>query len=449
MHEGMSVEFKREWSDGVKKTMVAFANTEGGTIYLGVSDDGEPLGLDDPDSCIVRTMQAASNAIRPDITLCTRANIIEKDGCPLVEIKVQRGTSRPYYLTEKGVRPAGVFVRQGAMTAPASESAILAMIKESANDVFDEERSLEQDLSFEEAQRFFSEYEVAFGERQMRSLGLIDEFGTFTNTGLLLSDQCPTTVKAAVFEGDTKSAFKDRFEFSGSLLRQLRETLEFINRYNATHSEIGPDMRRIDQRDYPESAIREALLNMFVHRDYSVPAPALVSVFDHRVEFVNFGGLVAGMSADDLMMGVSLQRNPHIAAIFYRLKLIEAYGTGIPKILESYGFSNSQPEFDVASNSFKTTLPSLLSPQQEAPPTATERAATPALGSPESLILDYLNENASISRMETEVLLCITRSPAGELLSRMEKNGQLDKIGSGKNTRYIRAHEPGHLNTRA
>ncbi|MEC4272127.1 ATP-binding protein [Adlercreutzia sp. R25] len=387
----------------------------------------------------VKAMQAASNAIRPDITLCTRANIVEKDGCTLVEIKVQRGTSRPYYLAEKGVRPAGVFVRQGAMTAPASESAILAMIKESANDVFDAERSLEQDLTFEEAQRFFSEYEVAFGEQQMRSLGFIDEFGTFTNTGLLFSDQCPITVKGAVFEGDTKSVFKDRFEFSGSILRQLKETLEFLNRYNATHSEIGSDMRRVDRRDYPENAIREALLNMFVHRDYSVPAPALVSVFDHRVEFVNFGGLVAGMSADDLMMGVSLQRNPHIAAIFYRLKLIEAYGTGIPKILESYASANSQPAFDVASNSFKTTLPSLLPSPQEGIETVSEYAAAPLFGIQESRILDYLNENGSISRTETEALLRITRSPAGELLSRMERDGYLDKIGSGKNTRYTRA----------
>lgn len=438
MHEGMSIEFKQEWSEGVKKTMVAFANTEGGTIYLGVSDDGVPLGLEDPDGCIVKAMQAASNAIRPDITLCTRASIIEKDGCALVEIRVQRGTARPYYLADKGVRPAGVFIRQGAMTAPASESAILAMIKESANDVFDAERSLDQSLTFEVARRFFSEHDIAFGEQQMRTLGIVDEFGTFTNTGLLLSDQCPATVKAAVFEGNTKSIFKDRFEFSGSILKQLQETLDFINRYNTTRSEIGADMRRIDRRDYPESAVREAVLNMFVHRDYSVPAPALVSVFDRRVEFVNFGGLVTGMCADDLMMGVSLQRNPHIAAIFYRLKLIEAYGTGIPKILTSYAATDLQPEFDVASNSFKTTLPSLLAPHQEVVTIMRERIEIPMLGIQEGRVLDYLKENESISRTEVEALLGITRSPAGELLSRMEKAGRLSKIGSGKNTRYTR-----------
>jgi len=437
MHEGTNVEFKSTWTDGIKKTMVAFANTEGGSIYIGISDEGEILGLDDPDACIVRAAQAAANAIRPDITLCTRADIIEKDGLPVVEIKVQRGTARPYYLAEKGVRPSGVFVRQGAMTASASESAILAMIRESAHDIFDAERSLDQELTFDEAQRFFSEHDIAFGKQQMRSLGFIDDAGTFTNTALLFSDQCPVTVKAAVFEGDTKSIFKDRFEFSGSILKQLRETIDFINRYNATRSEIGTDMRRIDRRDYPENAIREALLNMFVHRDYSVPAPALVSIFDQRVEFVNFGGLVAGMSADDLMMGVSLQRNPHLAMTFYRLKLIEAYGTGIPKIMESYTGADLQPEFDVASNSFRTTLPSLLAPHREVITTVREHG-TVSGGIQEGRVLEYLKEHEYISRSEVEALLGISRSPAGQLLSRMEKSGQLTKTGAGKNTRYAR-----------
>ena len=196
-------------------------------------------------------------------------------------------------------------------------------------------------------------------------------------------------------------------------------------------------MRRIDRRDYPENAIREALLNMFVHRDYSVPAPALVSVFDQRVEFVNFGGLVAGMSADDLMMGVSLQRNPHLAMTFYRLKLIEAYGTGIPKIMESYTGADLQPEFDVASNSFRTTLPSLLAPHREVITTAREHG-TVSGGIQEGRVLEYLKEHEYISRSEVEALLGISRSPAGQLLLRMEKSGQLTKTGAGKNTRYAR-----------
>ena len=151
MREGSTVEFKQQWTDGIKKTMVAFANTNGGIIYIGVDDDGSVIGVDNPDACILKAMQAASNAIHPDITLCMQANIVDHESKPVVEITIQRGTSRPYYLVDKGIRPAGVFVRNGAMTAPATDSAILAMIKESANDIFDQERSILQKLTLEES----------------------------------------------------------------------------------------------------------------------------------------------------------------------------------------------------------------------------------------------------------------------------------------------------------
>lgn len=360
MREGSTVEFKQQWTDGIKKTMVAFANTNGGIIYIGVDDDGSVIGVDNPDACILKAMQAASNAIHPDITLCMQANIVDHESKPVVEITIQRGTSRPYYLVDKGIRPAGVFVRNGAMTAPATDSAILAMIKESANDIFDQERSILQELTFEDTESFFAEENIAFGEHQQRTLGFIDADGLYTNTALLFSDQCPHTIKAAVFEGDTKSIFKDRFEFTGSILRQFTEALSFLNRYNATRSVIGGDMRRRDSRAFPPDAVREALLNMIAHRDYSLPAPALISVFDNRLEFVNFGGLMPGMSADDLLLGVTLQRNPHVASVLYRLKLVEAYGTGISKIMSSYTDFRSLPEFDIATNSFRTSLPSRL-----------------------------------------------------------------------------------------
>lgn len=447
MREGTNIEFKREWTDAVKKTMVAFANTDGGLIYLGVDDDGTPVGVDDPDATILRAMQAAANAIRPDITLCTSAQIVEEGAVPLVRVEVQRGTSRPYYLAEKGIRPAGVYVRQGAMTAPATESAILAMIRESANDVFDAERSMNQALTFEEARRAFEAQGIAFDDQHLRTLGFTDEFGTYTNTALLFSDQCPVTTKAAVFEGDTKSVFKDRFEFGGSILRQMREAGEFLNRYNATRSTIADDMRRVDERDYPPEAIREALLNLFVHRDYSVPAPALISVFDQRVEFVNFGGLVPGMSADDLMMGVSLQRNPHVGNVFYRMRLIEAYGTGIPKIIASYSTAEASPAFEVASNSFKATLPALASPagatDVPAPVAETVVRATPAEApaSPahlaEERVIAYLREHEAASRAQIESLLGLSRSPAGRLLGALEEAGVIRRIGSGRNTRYV------------
>lgn len=110
-------------------------------------------------------------------------------------------------------------------------------------------------------------------------------------------------------------------------------------------------------KDYPEEALREALLNVLVHRDYAYGASAQISIFDDRIEFLSIGGLVKGITLSDIMLGTSVTRNERLANIFYRLTLIGAYGAGVPKILKSYKESIMQPKFEVTDNAFKITLP--------------------------------------------------------------------------------------------
>ncbi|WP_139651597.1 RNA-binding domain-containing protein [Raoultibacter phocaeensis] len=450
MKEGVELEFKREWSDAAKKTVVAFANTKGGTLLVGVTDDGEIIGVEDPDQCMVSIMQSIGNAIKPDVSLFTQIRIEQVESKNVVAVEVQRGSSRPYYLSDKGLRPTGVYVRQGALSAPASEAAILSMIKESSGDAYEDARSLVQELTFQEASEVFSSEGIAFEKRHMRTLGLIAEDGTFTNLALLLSDQCPATTKAAVFQGTTKAVFRNRYEFTGSLFRQFREVLDFIDRYNETASTIGDDMKRIDKRAYPEYAVRESLLNMVVHRDYSLAGPALISVFDDRTEFLNLGGLPSGISERDMMMGVSLQRNPKLARVLYQLKWIESYGTGIPKIMESYGGSDESPTFLVSDNAFKVTLPSLVHDGKKAVEAARfERESvavfhdrsreTPNVsvaGDPREAVLELVAAHGSVARKDIQAALGISQSAAIRLLNALMLNGSLRKTGTGKNTRY-------------
>ena len=446
MHEGPTLEFKREWTDSIKKTIVAFANSEGGTLLVGIDDGGDVVGVDDGDQCLVRIMQSAGNAIKPDVTLFMDAKVEDRDGKPVVRVEVRRGTARPYYLAEKGIRPEGVYVRQGALSAPASEAAILAMIKEAAGDSCESERSLVQDLTFEEASRAFLGADVPFEARHMRTLGLTDEDGLFTNLALLLSDQCPATVKAAVFQGTVKATFLDRFEFEGSLFRQFREVLGFIDRYNATRSEIGRDLRRIDMRDYPEVAVREALLNMFVHREYAIPGPALVSVFDDRVEFLNIGGLRSGITESDMKTGVSVSRNPRLANVLYRLKWVEAYGTGVQKIMDSYVGSRQAPSFHVSDNALKVTLPSMRedrhtaeSPVEPSGPTFESALTLPdrSMSRVEYAVVQLAKERGEITRKDVEEKFGTSQSAAVRLLARLQEQGLLFRVGKGRNTVYL------------
>ncbi len=436
--EGKTIELKREYVDDIKKTAAAFANCDGGTIYIGIDDDGLICGVPNADATILRVTNALRDAIRPDIMMFLDCRYTDMDGKAVVTVSVQRGTARPYYLRDKGIRPEGVYVRQGASTVPASDAAILNMIRETSGDSYEAARSINQQLTFEHCCAFFKKRGLDFGPQQMRTLHMIGEDGTFTNLALLLSEQCSHTVKLAVFEGSKKSVFKDRTELSGSLLEQLDSAFIYIDRYNRTRAEF-QGLDRLDSRDYPVAAVREALLNAIVHRDYSFSGSTLISIFDDRIEFVSIGGLIKGMSLDDIMLGVSALRNQNLANIFYRLKLIEAYGTGILKINESYADSSIKPSIEATSNAFKIILPNLNYAKENGNKTEAARRPFTNNSKKEERVEDVINlcrKNGFVVRKDIEQTLHVSQSTAILLLREMVADGLLAKNGAAKTLRY-------------
>lgn len=349
------LEYKREYTDDIKRTVIAFANTIGGKIIIGVNDDLSVLGVSDSDKVILQITSSINDTIKPDLSMFVKYSTILIEDKYIVVVDIQKGTACPYYLGKKGIRPEGVFVRRGTATLPATQTAILNMIKETSGDNYETIRSLEQNLTFKYCYDEFDKSKIKLEKEQMRTLNFTNIDGEFSNLAFLLSDQCIHTIKIAIFQGDSKQIFKDRYEFKGSLFKQMRECVSFIDRYNSTRSQIiGID--RMDYRDYPQVAIREALLNALVHRDYSFNSSTLISIFDDRMEFVTIGGLLRGITKDDILLGVSMLRNKNLADVFYRLKLIEAYGTGVIKIIESYDKFSVTPEIKTTDNAFKITL---------------------------------------------------------------------------------------------
>lgn len=429
MIEGMHMEFKREYTVDIRKEIVAFANSQGGTIWIGVADNGEVAGLSNPDDVLLRVVSMTRDAIKPDVTLFTKCETAVQDGKNVVKVEVQRGTDRPYYIADKGLKPSGVYVRSGSASVPASQDGIRAMIKETDGDKYESGRSLNQDLSFITAKEEFARRKLEFGVTQMKTLGLIGEDGLYTNLALLLSDQCQHTIKAAVFQGNSKAEFKDRREFGGSLLGQLISAYEYIDQYNKVHATI-EGLLRVDRRDYPEIAIRETLLNAVVHREYSFSGSTLISIFDNRIEMVTLGGLVPGLSLEAIKIGASQSRNERLSNIFYRLRLIEAYGTGIRKIMDSYAGQPMQPDFIVTDGAFSVVLPN-LNEQKEIAPAKTKNLTPNA-----EKALGYIREHGDVSRQEIEEFLGIKQTAAGNLLRGLVKQNLIETVGGGKTTTY-------------
>lgn len=424
MIENATTEFKREYTPNINKTVVAFANTSGGTLYIGIADDGSLVGIDDIDATMLKISNSIRESIKPDVTLFVDYEQDTITGKAVIKVIVQKGTSCPYYLANKGIRPEGVYVRQGASSVPATETAILRMIKETDGERYEDVRSLNQDLTFTEAELQFNIQNVSFSQNQQKTLGLMNASGIYTSLGLLLSDQCIHTVKLAVFEGKAKAVFKDRREFTGSLIKQLNDIYEFIDRYNRNRSEI-EGLYRIDKRDYPTEAVREVLLNALVHRDYSFSDSTLISIFDDRIEFASIGGLVRGITFDDMMLGISVVRNKNLANVFYRLTLIEAYGTGMPKIMRSYEEFSIKPQIVVTDNVFKITLPNTNEIPEKVHMNEDERA-----------VMGLFKDKDFIVRKDIEVTLSTSQAMAIRLLKGLLEKDQIRTVGKGKNTRY-------------
>ncbi len=432
--ESETIELKEIVVDDVRKEIIAFANCQGGTLYIGVRKDGTVAGVEDPDGVALQISNMVRDAIKPDLTMFLHYETLEEDGKKIVAVDVQQGTERPYYIAKKGLRPEGVYIRQGYSSAPATNTAIRRMIKETDGDRFEEMRSLEQELSFEAIAKEFKRRNIDFGLQQMQTLKLLNNDGIYTNLGLLLSDQCVHTIKVAVFQGVDQSIFKDRHEFTGSLMQQLNEVYDFIDFRNQTHATFDR-LLRIDTRDYPEVAVREALLNLLVHRDYAFRASALISIYADRIEFVSIGGLLPGIDLEDVMVGLSICRNQNLANVFYRLRLIEAYGTGIRKIMKAYEKIDKKPRIEVTSNAFKITLPNVNIQHKAESGAKTE--TVPSLNEDESMVLEFVRDNGSVARTDVEKQLGVSASTASRLLRRMVGKNALAQRGKGRSVKYI------------
>ena len=439
MLENVNVEFKREYVPDIRKEVIAFANAEGGIVYIGVSDDGTVIGVENTDEEMLKTVNSLKDAIVPDIMPFVRVYAETINDKSIVKVEVSTGTNRPYYLREKGLKPSGVFVRKGSSAQPMSEESIKEMLLQSSGRSFEMSRSINQSLSFTCFTTEMQRRGIEIGDAQMRTLKLIGDDGLYTNLALLLSDQCENTTKVAVFQGIDKEVFRDRQEFSGSILRQLEDVYSFVDLMNKTKATFS-GLNRTDLRDYPEQALRETLLNSIVHRDYSFSGSNLINIYDDRIEFVSLGGLVPGLELQSIFLGASQSRNPQLAAVFYHMRLIESYGTGIAKIERSYADCELKPKFETAKGVFRVTLPN-KNEECNVQKTYTDEKQkyTGTLDEQEAKILHYLSINGSITRQETEKLIDVGTTRAFYVLDALCRAGKLQRHGRGRSVSYALA----------
>ena len=418
MHkESENLEFKREVTDSLIKEIIAFANTNGGTILIGYNDDGSICGVPDVRSEMDKISNKIYDSIEPNVSFLVSSKIEKIENKDVIIIKVLQGINKPYYIKSKGMIPNGVFVRLGATVRNATPELIREMLMETLNITFEKNISINQDLTFLYATRIFKEKGLSFTNHEQKFLGLINEKNQYTNLGLMLSDQSPFTIKMAIYPGNDKSEFIDTKETSGSILESLDQAISYLKLNNKKSSKI-KGIKRIDCYDYPINTLREVLLNAIGHKDYSIPSSILIHIFKDKMEFINLGGLVKGLTIEDIKLGGSASRNPMLINIFHHLGLVEAYGSGIPRIFDSYKNSTSKPNIKVAPNTFLFEIPKISTKKEF------------------NKIIDYIDITGGATRSELESILSLKKGATINILNEMQENNIIEKVGRARDTIY-------------
>jgi len=419
--ETETVELKIIVTPEIKKEIIAFANTEGGTIYVGVDNEGNAVGLANTDEASLQVSNMVRDSISPDLSSFIHYEVLMVDDKDILAITVLKGSDKPYHLVSSGYSPKGVFVRQGFSASPASEKTIRKMIREADKYSFETYLSANQELTFESLSEEFRIRNKAFDKSSLTNLKASTPEG-YTNLGLLLADQCPFTMKIALFQDEEAETFIDRQIFEGSILRQLNEVYGYIDKINKLKSTFKA-LVRIDQREYHETALREGLVNTIIHRDYSNPASTLIKIYPAKIEILSVGGLPTGISLEDLNLGLSVCRNPNLANVFYRLELVEAFGTGIKKIMNSYKNCFSKPVITTSKNAFLLTLPNQNHTSNEI-----KEVKYSLIDDEEDITLSFVREKGSISRKEADQLLGTPQATTGRFLRRLSEEGKLKTV---------------------
>lgn len=349
MKENRSYEIKEKVTNTFLKTVSAFANYGGGTIQFGISDDGRIIGIDNPKAVCLDIENRINDSIRPipsyQLTIDDRTRIIT--------LKVEAGQFKPYYYKTKAYK------RNDTATIEVDRVELNRLILEGEGRSFDALPAKNQQLSFSVLENKMREMlSIAkLSQDVLKTIGLVDVNGQYNNAAALLADHNDFPGIDCARFGETIDIIRDRETFDReSILKQFDDALELYRKYYQ-YDVIDGSVRKTIQQ-IPEKAYREALANALVHRTWDTRAQIRVSMYDDRVEIVSPGGLPEGMTQDEYLHGqVSVLRNPVIGNVFFRLHLIESFGTGVRRMNQAYRDSETKPIYSFSPNTITVILP--------------------------------------------------------------------------------------------
>ena len=339
--ETEKIELKQKFNDILPKEIVAFLNTDGGTIYIGVNDDGTVCGVENLDESLKKIADILENQVLPDprsfVELGTK--FIEQKH--VIEIKVRKGEDL-YYIRKYGRSTQGCFIRIGSTCRPMTEE----QINKVHNKYLDSKAKITEIASSIEAPTFqylkllLTERGFTVNENTFtRNFHLLTKDGQYNKMAELLADKNETSIKVVRFNGKSKAdGIALRNEYGEKcLIVAMKQAFDYCaDVINSTHISFTNGVRN-NQKLFDTAAFREAWFNACLHNNWADGTPPAVYVYTDRLEIISTGGLPPNLSREDFFKGVSKPVNEELAKLFIRLDLMEQTGYGVPLVTEKYG----------------------------------------------------------------------------------------------------------------
>ncbi|QYA26606.1 transcriptional regulator [Gramella sp. MT6] len=337
MPETNRIEYKRELSEGLEKEVVAFLNyREGGIIYIGIDKEGRTVGVQDADSDQLKIKDRLKNNIRPSALGLFDIVSEERDGKEILKIIVASGSEKPYHLKKYGMSEKGCFIRLGSAAEPMSQKQIEELFASRTRNSIGKIKAHRQDLNFEQLHIYYQEKQKPLNKQFRKNLELTTTEGDLNYAAYLLADENNLSVKVAKYKGDTRVDLMESNEYGYcSLVKATKSVLDKISLENRTITQITQKERK-EHRLWNAIALREAIINAFVHNDYTREIAPKFEIFNDRIEITSAGSLPDGLSKNEFFEGFSIPRNKVLMRIYKDLDLVEQLGSGIPRILEAY-----------------------------------------------------------------------------------------------------------------
>ncbi len=423
------------------KSVSAFANGLGGSLFIGVDNDGIVKGLDD----IQRVCETISNKIRDYMDPLPEVEMIPHktdEGMNVLQLKVNAGNYTPYYYVGDGQRVA--FVRIGDESVPATAEHMVRLVLKGSNKTYD---SLITDYRKDDnsfiilANEFKKRTEQDWNTKYLLSFGLVTSKGYLTNAGALFSDDCPlwqSRLYCTRWDGKDKSDAINDAEFTGNIIMLLRESMNFVKSNTRRGWEKLPTGRK-NKPEYAERAVLEAMVNHFIHRDYTVMGGEVhLDIYDDRLTVTSPGGMCNGTLIQNLDIAnvSSERRNPILANVMAQLDYMEKRGSGLTRIcnetkaLDGYQEALS-PKFNSTPAQFQTII------YATADTTNVGDVSEMRLTGRQRKILRLINESPTITGKKMSEILSVSQRTIERDLSVLQKLDVLKREGKDNDGVWI------------